>query len=71
MYADGRASLTYSTLYGMIRSEYKGCYAGRQCPASRDYRDKRSYRLSADKWLVHGTTVCLPSCPKKRWRGAG
>ena len=45
--------LTYSTLYGMIRNpKYKGCYAGRRY-ASRDYRDKRSYRLSEDKWLVH------------------
>lgn len=43
----------YSTLYGMIRNpKYKGCYAGRRY-ASRDYRDKRSYRLSEDKWLVH------------------
>lgn len=45
--------LTYSTLYGMIRNpKYKGCYAGRRY-ASRDYRDKRSYRLDAEKWLVH------------------
>ena len=37
----------------MIRNpKYKGCYAGRRY-ASRDYRDKRSYRLSEDKWLVH------------------
>ena len=45
--------LTYSTLYGMIRNpKYKGCYAGRRY-ASRDYRDKRSYRLSADLSLIH------------------
>ena len=48
----GRA-ITYSTLYGMIRNpKYKGCYAGRRY-ASRDYRDKRSYRLGEDKWIVH------------------
>lgn len=46
-------SLTYSTLYGMIRNpKYKGCYAGRRY-ATRDYRDGRAYRLDADKWLVH------------------
>ena len=45
--------LTYSTLYGMIRNpKYKGCYAGRRY-ATRDYRDKRSYRLDEDKWIVH------------------
>ena len=45
--------LTYSTLYGMIRNpKYKGWYAGRRY-ATRDYRDKRSYRLDEDKWIVH------------------
>lgn len=45
--------LTYSTLYGMIRNpKYKGFYAGRRY-ATRDYRDGRSYRLDANKWIVH------------------
>ena len=62
--------LTYSTLYGMIRNpKYKGCYAGRRY-ASRDYRDKRSYRLSADKWLVH-KDVRVPSIvPEALWEQA-
>lgn len=46
----------------MIRNpKYKGCYAGRRY-ASRDYRDKRSYRLSEDKWLVHEDDRVPASC---------
>ena len=45
--------LTYSTLYGMIRNpKYKGFYAGRRY-ATRDYRDKRSYRLEPQQWITH------------------
>ena len=59
--------LTYSTLYGMIRNpKYKGCYAGRRY-ASRDYRDKRSYRLSEDKWLVHEDDRVPAIVPEAMW----
>ena len=62
--------LTYSTLYGMIRNpKYKGCYAGRRY-ASRDYRDKRSYRLSADKWLVHKDDRVPAIVPEALWEQA-
>ena len=62
--------LTYSTLYGMIRNpKYKGCYAGRRY-ASRDYRDKRSYRLSADKWLVHKDDRVPAIVPEALWERA-
>ncbi len=62
--------LTYSTLYGMIRNpKYKGCYAGRRY-ASRDYRDKRSYRLSADKWLVHKDDRVPTIVPEALWEQA-
>ena len=62
--------LTYSTLYGMIRNpKYKGCYAGRRY-ASRDYRDKRSYRLSADKWLVHKDDRVPAIVPEELWEQA-
>ena len=62
--------LTYSTLYGMIRNpKYKGCYAGRRY-ASRDYRDKRSYRLSADKWLVHEDDRVPTIVPEALWEQA-
>lgn len=62
--------LTYSTLYGMIRNpKYKGCYAGRRY-ASRDYRDKRSYRLSADKWLVHEDDRVPAIVPEALWEQA-
>ncbi|MDE7035332.1 MAG: recombinase family protein, partial [Eubacteriales bacterium] len=45
--------LSYATLQGMLRNpKYKGCYAGRRY-GTRDYRDGRTYRLHADKWLVH------------------
>ena len=63
-------TLTYSTLYGMIRNpKYKGCYAGRRY-ASRDYRDKRSYRLSADKWLVHKDDRVPAIVPEALWEQA-
>ena len=46
-------AITYSTLYGMIRNpKYKGFYAGRRY-ATRDYRDRRSFRLQEEKWIVH------------------
>ena len=62
--------LTYSTLYGMIRNpKYKGCYAGRRY-ASRDYRDKRSYRLSVDKWLVHEDDRVPAIVPEALWEQA-
>lgn len=62
--------LTYSTLYGMIRNpKYKGCYAGRRY-ASRDYRDKRSYRLSVDKWLVHKDDRVPAIVPEALWEQA-
>lgn len=62
--------LTYSTLYGMIRNpKYKGCYAGRRY-TSRDYRDKRSYRLSADKWLVHKDDRVPAIVPEALWEQA-
>ena len=62
--------LTYSTLYGMIRNpKYKGCYAGRRY-ASRDYRDKRSYRLSEDKWLVHEDDRVPAIVPEAMWEQA-
>ena len=62
--------LTYSTLYGMIRNpKYKGCYAGRRY-ASRDYRDKRSYRLSADKWLVYKDDRVPAIVPEALWEQA-
>ena len=62
--------LTYSTLYGMIcNPKYKGCYAGRRY-ASRDYRDKRSYRLSADKWLVHKDDRVPAIVPEALWEQA-
>ena len=62
--------LTYSTLYGMIRNpKYKGCYAGRRY-ASRNYRDKRSYRLSADKWLVHKDDRVPAIVPEALWEQA-
>ena len=62
--------LTYSTLYGMIRNpKYKGCYAGRRY-ASRDYRDKRSYSLSADKWLVHKDDRVPAIVPEALWEQA-
>ena len=62
--------LTYSTLYGMIRNpKYKGCYAGRRY-ASRDYRDKRRYRLSADKWLVHKDDRVPAIVPEALWEQA-
>lgn len=59
--------LTYSTLYGMIRNpKYKGCYAGRRY-ASRDYRDKRSYRLGEDKWIVHEDDRVPAIVPEALW----
>ncbi len=62
----GRA-ITYSTLYGMIRNpKYKGCYAGRRY-ASRDYRDKRSYRLGEDKWIVHEDDRVPAIVPEVLW----
>lgn len=59
--------LTYSTLYGMIRNpKYKGCYAGRRY-ATRDYRDKRSYRLDEDKWIVHEDDRVPAIVPEAMW----
>ena len=59
--------LTYSTLFGMIRNpKHKGYYAGRRY-ASRDYRDKRSYRLSEDKWLVHEDDRVPAIVPEAMW----
>lgn len=62
--------LTYSTLYGMIRNpKYKGFYAGRRY-ATRDYRDGRSYRLDADKWIVHEDTKVPAIVPEPLWEEA-
>lgn len=62
--------LTYSTLYGMIRNpKYKGFYAGRRY-ATRDYRDGRSYRLDADKWIVHEDAKVPAIVPEPLWEEA-
>ncbi len=61
---------TYSTLYGMIRNpKYKGCYAGRRY-ATRDYRDGRTYRLEADKWIVHEDEKVPAIVPEPLWEAA-
>ena len=65
-----RKPLTYSTLYGMIRNpKYKGFYAGRRY-ATRDYRDGRSYRLDADKWIVHEDAKVPAIVPEPLWEEA-
>ena len=62
--------VTYSTLYGMIRNpKYKGCYAGRRY-ATRDYRDGRTYRLDADKWIVHEDEKVPAIVPEPLWEAA-
>ncbi|MFQ6840726.1 MAG: recombinase family protein [Agathobaculum sp.] len=62
--------VTYSTLYGMIRNpKYKGCYAGRRY-ATRDYRDGRTYRLDADKWIVHEDERVPAIVPEPLWEAA-
>lgn len=62
--------ITYSTLYGMIRNpKYKGCYAGRRY-ATRDYRDGRTYRLDADKWIVHEDERVPAIVPEPLWEAA-
>lgn len=62
--------ITYSTLYGMIRNpKYKGFYAGRRY-ATRDYRDGRTYRLGADKWIVHEDAKVPAIIPKPLWEEA-
>ncbi len=63
-------AITYSTLYGMIRNpKYKGFYAGRRY-ATRDYRDGRSYRLDADKWIVHEDEKVPAIVPEPLWEEA-
>lgn len=63
-------ALTYSTLYGMIRNpKYKGFYAGRRY-ATRDYRDGRTYRLDADKWIVHEDEKVPAIVPEPLWEAA-
>lgn len=62
--------ITYSTLYGMIRNpKYKGFYAGRRY-ATRDYRDGRTYRLGADKWIVHEDAKVPAIIPEPLWEEA-
>lgn len=62
--------ITYSTLYGMIRNpKYKGFYAGRRY-ATRDYRDGRTYRLGADKWIVHEDAKVPAIIPEALWEEA-
>lgn len=62
--------VTYSTLYGMIRNpKYKGYYAGRRY-ATRDYRDGRTYRLDADKWIVHEDERVPAIVPEPLWEAA-
>lgn len=62
--------LTYSTLYGMIRNpKYKGCYAGRRY-ATRDYRDGRTYRLNADKWIVQADARVPAIVSEELWAEA-
>ena len=62
--------LTYSTLHGMIRNpKYKGFYAGRRY-STRDYRDGRTYRLHADKWIVHEDERVPAIVPEPLWEQA-
>lgn len=62
--------LSYATLQGMLRNpKYKGCYAGRRY-GTRDYRDGRTYRLHADKWLVHEDERIPAIVPPDLWEDA-